>query len=142
MVTALWLIALTLTTALVLASIRYKAARQRHPDQVRSSTMGDEQPPVVSRGPLPPWSDTESAAYEAAAEAINEVVGCYSSLVAAERAKTQPDEAALSRWRAARGECETVRRALDPADAEAVANVRKQYTDLGRQLREQLAGRV
>jgi hypothetical protein len=94
----------------------------------------DETEPVL--GALSPaeWSSQESVGYEVALEAINEVVGCYSALIAAERHRPDPDSAAIDRWKAARRRAAEQARALDPADHAAVAAARASYRALAREL--------
>lgn len=73
------------------------------------------------------WSDQESVAYEAALEAINELVGAYTALIARERATETPDLDAITRWTQQRAACAGARRALDPTDHAEVARVRIDY---------------
>ncbi|MER6481773.1 hypothetical protein [Streptomyces filamentosus] len=47
------------------------------------------------------WSNEETAAYEAAIEAVNGAVGAYSARIAAEEAKPHPDQAVIKEARAA-----------------------------------------
>ncbi|WP_240467971.1 hypothetical protein [Streptomyces dangxiongensis] len=46
------------------------------------------------------WSNEETAAYEAAIEAVNGAVGAYSALIASEKAKPEPDQAVITEARA------------------------------------------
>jgi hypothetical protein len=63
-----------------------------------------EQPEKAIIDDLPPftWSDRESVAYEAALEAINELIGAYTACIAAEEQKEDPNRQAVDDWRAAR----------------------------------------
>ncbi|WP_327687073.1 hypothetical protein [Streptomyces sp. NBC_00467] len=72
------------------------------------------------------WSSEEAVAYEAAIEAINNVVGAYSALIA--DAELRPGtEAALAEYRRLRTECQQERRALKAEDSENVARIRRVY---------------
>jgi hypothetical protein len=82
------------------------------------------------------WSTSESTAYEAAVEAISEAVGAYSALIAGEEAKDNPDPQVLARARTGQAECARSREHLDPADHAAVAQARRQFSDLARQVRQ------
>jgi len=83
------------------------------------------------------WSTSDSLAYEAAVEAIGEVVGAYSALIAAEEAKAEPDLQVVARARAGQADCARSREQLDPADQAAVAAARRRFSDLARQIREE-----
>ncbi|WP_052713800.1 hypothetical protein [Streptomyces katrae] len=82
------------------------------------------------------WSSEESVAYEAAIEAINGAVGAYTARIHAERSKAAPDGELVGLWRERRGELAKVREQLDPADHEQIAEVRRRYAALTRQLME------
>lgn len=99
--------------------------------------MTDEryEPSVISGMAAFTWSTGESVAYEAAVEAINEAVGAYSALIAAEEAKEEPDLQALAKARAGQADCARSREQLDPADHAAVARARRRFSDLARQIR-------
>ncbi len=81
------------------------------------------------------WSTQESAAYEAALDAINEAVGAYTALIAAEEAVPAPDPAVIADARSGQAECARWRQGLDPADHAAVAATRRRFTQLTRDLR-------
>jgi hypothetical protein len=81
------------------------------------------------------WSTEESVAYEAALDAINGAVGAYTALIAAEEAKPAPDPAVIAAARSGRAECARWRERLDPADHAAVADTRRRFTELARELR-------
>jgi hypothetical protein len=51
------------------------------------TVMSTERDPVARRLRPFEWSSGESVAYEAAVEAINEAVGAYTALIAAEETK-------------------------------------------------------
>ena len=81
------------------------------------------------------WSTAESAAYEAALDAINLAVGAYTALIASEEAAPAPDPEVIATARAGRAECARWRGQLDPADHAAVAATRQRFTQLARDLR-------
>jgi hypothetical protein len=81
------------------------------------------------------WSSGESAAYEAAIDAISDTVGAYTALIAAEEASPAPDLAVIAAARSGRAECARWRERLDPADHEAVAATRRRFLQLARDLR-------
>lgn len=81
------------------------------------------------------WSTKESAAYEAAIDAVNTAVGAYTALIAAEEAKPAPDPAVVAAARAGRAECARWREQLNPADHAAVAATRRHFAELARDLR-------
>jgi len=80
------------------------------------------------------WSTEESVAYEAAIEAINDAVGAYTALIAAEERKAAPDRAVIAAARSARAECARWREGLDPADRAAVAATRRRFAELAREV--------
>jgi hypothetical protein len=95
----------------------------------------DPREPVLSQLQGFTWSTGESAAYEAALDAINIAVGAYTALIAAEEAKQAPDQAAIAAARTGRADCARWREQLDPADHAAVADTRHRFTQLARDLR-------
>ncbi|MGI5484865.1 hypothetical protein [Streptomyces lavendofoliae] len=80
------------------------------------------------------WSSEESVAYEAAIEAINGVVGAYSSLITEAENRGAQDEAA--EYRRLRAACHQERRALRAEDTEGVVRVRATYAARLRELTE------
>ena len=99
--------------------------------------MTDERgdPSVISHLQGFTWSTSESVAYEAAVEAINEAVGAYSAVIAAEEARKNPSPQVLERARAGQAACARSREQLDPADRAAVASARQEFSDLSRRIR-------
>ncbi|MFB7739824.1 hypothetical protein ACFC08_36925 [Streptomyces sp. NPDC056112] len=83
------------------------------------------------------WSNEETAAYEAAIEAINGAVGAYSALIAAEEAKPAPDLGVIEAARAAQARLAREREGLRSSDREQIAAARTHYAQLAR---ETLAG--
>ncbi|MFD7554794.1 MULTISPECIES: hypothetical protein [unclassified Streptomyces] len=81
------------------------------------------------------WSNEETAAYEAAIEAVNGAVGAYSALIAAEEAKVEPDPEAIQAARAAQTRLAREREALRPSDREQIAAARARYAELAREVR-------
>ncbi|MFD7626756.1 hypothetical protein ACFV7Q_12100 [Streptomyces sp. NPDC059851] len=94
------------------------------------------QEPVIASISGFEWSSEESVAYEAAIEAINGAVGAYTACIHAERGKPSPDAELIGQWRDRRGELARVRERLDPCDHERIAEVRRHYAALARQLME------
>ncbi|MGW4221553.1 hypothetical protein ACWEJZ_31645 [Streptomyces bacillaris] len=82
------------------------------------------------------WSNEETAAYEAAVEAVNGAVGAYSSKIAKERGKERPDQAVIEAAIAARRNLAQVRESLRSEDPEQIAEARQQYAQLARDIRE------
>ncbi|HCU95388.1 MAG TPA: hypothetical protein DHU96_22830 [Actinobacteria bacterium] len=80
------------------------------------------------------WSTEESVAYEAALEAINGAVGAYSAVIAAEETKREPDRRIIEAARAGRADCARWREQLDPADRAAVAETRRRFSRLAREV--------
>ncbi|WP_200307821.1 hypothetical protein [Streptomyces adelaidensis] len=85
------------------------------------------------------WSNEETAAYEAAIEAVNGAVGAYSALIAAEEAKGAPDAAVIEAARAAQGRLAKERERLRSADREQIAEARTRYARVAREVLEGLA---
>ncbi|UUU32202.1 hypothetical protein JIX56_21115 [Streptomyces sp. CA-210063] len=80
------------------------------------------------------WSNEETAAYEAAVEAVNGAVGAYSALIAAEEAKDAPEPAVIEAARAAQGRLAKEREGLRSADRDQIAEARSRYADLAREI--------
>jgi len=85
----------------------------------------------MTAGTPPPadWPSARLAAYEAAVEAVNRVVGALSSALAAERAASDPDPGVIAALIARRTALATERTALDPDDDAQIASARARYTD-------------
>ncbi len=81
------------------------------------------------------WCSEESVAYEAAVEAINEVVGAYAARIATEEAKPIPDAARIAAAEAGQAECARRRERLDPADHAQISVARREFSDLARRIR-------
>ncbi|MFE2323217.1 zeta toxin family protein [Streptomyces sp. NPDC059385] len=82
------------------------------------------------------WSNEETAAYEAAIEAVNGAVGAHSALIAAEEAKPNPDRDVVGDARTARARLAREREALCSEDREQIAAARQRYARLAREVRE------
>lgn len=80
------------------------------------------------------WDSTESVSYEAALEAIGELMGAYTAKINSARASAAPDEEAIRSWQDARQRCAEKRRSLNPTDHEEVARVRREYAAAARDL--------
>ncbi len=100
-----------------------------------SASTPSEEPVIASISGFQ-WSSEESVAYEAAIEAINGAVGAYTARIHAETSKASPDGELVGQWRERRGELAKVREGLDPSDHEQIAEVRRRYAGLARQLME------
>ncbi|MEW1639067.1 hypothetical protein AB0469_34050 [Streptomyces sp. NPDC093801] len=85
------------------------------------------------------WSNEETAAYEAAIEAVNGAVGSYSALIAAEEAGPEPDPAVIQRARAAQTRLAREREGLRSNDREQIAAARRHYARLARETRGGIA---
>ena len=96
----------------------------------------DDYQPVTESLPGFRWDSEEAVAYEAAIEAINGAVGAYSALIEDEEAKGAPDQARLASLLAAQGRCARARETLDPADHARVAETRRRFAELARQVSE------
>ncbi|MFJ8162137.1 hypothetical protein ACIRBY_14560 [Streptomyces sp. NPDC096136] len=82
------------------------------------------------------WSNEETAAYEAAIEAVNGAVGAYSARIATEEAAPEPDPAVIARAHAARNRLAREREKLRPNDREQIAAARRHYARLAREIRD------
>jgi hypothetical protein len=80
------------------------------------------------------WSNEETAAYEAAIEAINGAVGAYSAVISAEEAKAAPDRSVIEDARAAQAELAREREGLRSSDREQIARARARYAQLAREV--------
>ncbi len=81
------------------------------------------------------WSNEETAAYEAAVEAVNGLVGAYTAVIAAEEAKAQPNREAIDAARAAQHRLAREREALRSTNHEQIAEARARYSALAREVR-------
>ena len=98
--------------------------------------MADPEEPVLSRLNGFTWSTQETAAYEAALDAINDAVGAYTAFIAAEEARAYRDPDLIAAAHSGRAECARRREQLDPADQAAVASARQWFTQLALFLRQ------
>jgi hypothetical protein len=80
------------------------------------------------------WSNEETAAYEAAIEAINGAVGAYSAVISAEEAKDVPDPSVIEDARAAQTQLAREREGLRSSDREQIAAARARYAQLAREV--------
>ncbi|MFD3484978.1 hypothetical protein [Streptomyces sp. NPDC058665] len=81
------------------------------------------------------WSNEETAAYEAAIEAVNGLVGAYTAVIAAEEAKAQPNREAVDAALAAQHRLAREREALRSTDHQQIAEARARYSALAREVR-------
>ncbi|MFF3020770.1 hypothetical protein [Streptomyces sp. NPDC057939] len=84
-------------------------------------------------------SNRETAAYEAAIEAVNGAVGAYSALIAAEEAKPVPDQGVIEAALTEQTRLAREREGLRPDDHAQIAEARVRYADLAREVRERVA---
>jgi hypothetical protein len=80
------------------------------------------------------WSNEETAAYEAAIEAINGAVGAYSALIAAQEGKAEPNQTVIAAARAAQSRLAEERERLRSTDRQQIAEVRSRYAQLAREI--------
>ncbi len=85
------------------------------------------------------WSNEETAAFEAAIEAVNGAVGAYSALIASEEAKPEPDQAVIAEARTAQVRLAHEREGLRPTDRERIAEARASYAQLAREVLGRIA---
>ncbi|MEV7614090.1 hypothetical protein [Streptomyces sp. NPDC089799] len=85
------------------------------------------------------WSNEETAAYEAAIEAVNGAVSAYSALIAAEEGKAEPDQGLIERAHAARSQPPRDREGLRSGDREQIAAARRHYAQVARDVRGGMA---
>jgi hypothetical protein len=76
------------------------------------------------------WSNEDTAAFEAAIEAVNGAVGAYSALGAAEERKPNPDQAVIAAARAAQARLAQERERLRSTDRQQIAEARTRYAQL------------
>ncbi|MCX5078837.1 hypothetical protein OHA84_37580 (plasmid) [Streptomyces sp. NBC_00513] len=81
------------------------------------------------------WSNEETAAYEAAIEAVNGLVGTYTAVIVAEEAKAQPNREAIDAALAAQQRLAREREALRSTDHQQIAEARARYAALAREVR-------
>ncbi|QHC33881.1 hypothetical protein [Streptomyces sp. HF10] len=84
------------------------------------------------------WSNEETAAYEAAVEAVNGAVGAYSALIASEEARPEPDAGVISEAREAQSRLAREREGLRSNDREQIVAARADYARLAREVLERL----
>lgn len=80
------------------------------------------------------WSNEETAAYEAAIEAINGAVGAYSALIAAQERQAEPDQHVVDTARAAQSSLAQEREQLRSTDHHQLAEVRARCAQLSREI--------
>ena len=80
------------------------------------------------------WSNEETAAYEAAIEAINGAVGAYSALITAQERRAEPDRGVVATARAAQAALAREREQLRSTDHDQLAEVRTRYAQLARDI--------
>ncbi|MFG2713589.1 hypothetical protein ACGFX2_23955 [Streptomyces goshikiensis] len=85
------------------------------------------------------WSDKETAAYEAAIEAVNGAVGAYSALIAAEERGPRADPNVIAEARSARSRLAREREGLRSTDHAQIAEARAHYARLAREVLARLA---
>lgn len=72
--------------------------------------------------------------YEVALDVLGAIIAHHSEVLAAEREKVTPDEAAIAAALKAKGELRTIREELDPNEDEAIEGVIAQYGQQARDL--------
>lgn len=81
----------------------------------------------VMANTLPRWSQDQAIAYEAACEAVNDVIAGYSADIAAEQAKPAPDRNRIAYLEMRTDQCCAVLDALHVTDDVTIAQVRSEY---------------
>jgi hypothetical protein len=66
------------------------------------------------------WSAEEGVSHEVALEGVNQVIGAYAGLIGRAESAAEPDRDAIEAWGAEQHAWAARRRALSPADPEAV----------------------
>ncbi|MGD9526388.1 MAG: hypothetical protein AB7I38_11885 [Dehalococcoidia bacterium] len=113
---------------------------------VTDETAAPGQPPagageLLARLQPRTWDSAAATAFEAAQEAINHVIGCYSSLIDAEERAADPNHAQIQAWRTERRACAEERRALRSYDRDGVTAARESYAARLAVLESELHGR-
>lgn len=72
--------------------------------------------------------------YEVALDVLGAIIAHHSEVIAAERGKGAPDEAAIAAAQQSKDELRTVREELDPNKAESIERVIEQYGQQAREL--------
>lgn len=103
------------------------------------ATQNDDDLPVTHRLDAYTWSNEETAAYEAAIEAVNGAVGAYSALIAAERRRTRPDSAVIDDAHSAQTQLARERERLSSTDPEQIVWARAHYPQLAGEIRARTA---
>ncbi|MFI8202378.1 hypothetical protein [Streptomyces sp. NPDC085937] len=80
------------------------------------------------------WSNEDTAAYEAAIEAVNGAVGAYSAVISAEEAKAAPDLSVIEDARAVQTQLAREREGLRSSDREQIAAARARCAQLAREV--------
>lgn len=93
---------------------------------------------VVADLPPQQWSSDAAVSYEAAQEAINEVLACYVALLEREGQKPQPDHERVADLRARIADCTHQQRSLSPKYPGELAAARANYSRRLVELREEL----
>ncbi|KAA1027857.1 hypothetical protein FVA95_13525 [Pseudonocardia sp. EV170527-09] len=88
--------------------------------------------------PRQQWSSDAAVSYEAAQEAINEVLACYVALLEREGQKPEPDRERISHLRGRIADCTHQQRSLSPKYPGDLAAVRGSYSRRLVELREEL----
>lgn len=83
---------------------------------------------VVADLPPQQWSSDTAVSYEAAQEAINEVLACYVALLEREGTKPAPDRERIEDLRARIADCAHQQRVLSPKYPGELAAVRGSYS--------------
>ncbi|MEU3282424.1 hypothetical protein [Streptomyces antibioticus] len=80
------------------------------------------------------WSNEETAAYEAAVEAIHEAIAAYSALIATEEGKDWSDQSLIDEARAAQSRLVRERESLRSTDQEEIRQARLHYPGLAKDI--------
>ena len=108
------------------------AAEQDQPTPPRGVSVSGGS--ITSRLESYGWSNEDTAAYEAAIEAINGAVGAYSALIAAQERRAEPDRGVVDSARAAQAALAREREQLRSTDHDQLAEVRARCAQLSREI--------
>ena len=82
------------------------------------------------------WTQEQAVAFECARECITDMMGIYSTKIAEEEGKTDPDRAVLTELENELTRLARERSSLTITDDERIATVRRQYGEVIRRFRD------
>lgn len=87
---------------------------------------------VATADPAPRWSQDQAIAYEAALEAINDVIAGYSEQIAAEQSRPAPDAARVAWLEMRTDQAVTAKDALNVTDTDNVRQALEEFSSIVR----------